>query len=85
MSFDRATVRALMDLMSIEGCDFCYNESNDYGVITAKLFTGEGDARRFMGEEEQSDFRDGRRGNGHFKLNESGIDRIIQLLNEAAS
>lgn len=82
MNFDRATVRALMDLMSIEGCDFYHNKPNDYGVITCKLFIGEGDADRFRGEEEQGNFHGGRRGTGRFKLNEAGVDRIMELLYE---
>lgn len=76
----RATVRAVLDLMSIEGCDFYFNEINDYGCITMKLFTGRGDAGRFAGEEQTALFLDGVRGTGYYRLNEAGIDRVMELI-----
>lgn len=82
--FDRATVRAVLDLMSIEGCDFYFNEYNNYGCITMKLFTGEGDAGQFAGEERTRQFRDGVRGTGYYRLNDAGIDRVMELLTKHA-
>lgn len=82
--FDRNTVRAVMDLMVIEGAGFYFNEPNNYGCITGKIFTGKGDAGLFCGEELKSTFRDGVRGNGNYRLNEAGIDRIMKLLDKQA-
>lgn len=84
MTIDRATVRALLDLMSIDGCDFYHNEPNDYGYITMTLFTGSGSAIDFMGEERMLNLAGGAvRGSGYFGINEAGVDRVMQLLEKS--
>lgn len=89
--FDRATVRGVLDLLSIEGAGFSYNEANNYGVIECHLFTGAGDPwKRYRGEEETSSFgtRDGGvevRGTGRFRLNEAAVDRVVTMLAERAA
>lgn len=83
--FHRPTVRALMDLFSIEGCNFYHNEPNNYGAITGTIFTGRGPADNFRGKEHTAKFAGGQvRGTGYFKLNEAGINRIMWLLEEHA-
>lgn len=87
---DRATIRAVLDLFSVEGSDFYFNEANNYGCITMKLFTGEGDPFvRFRGEAEMGEY--GKRGGGTevrptgcYSLNDRLIDEIERLVAERA-
>lgn len=73
----RATVRAVLDLFQEEAANFHYNEPNNYGYIHLTLSTGEGDARRFMGEETQAVYYNGRRGTGCFKLNDALVEVVL--------
>lgn len=80
----RETIRAVLELFSFEGCDFRHNVSNDYGCIRGTLWTGEGDANMFRGEEQTSTYAGGVvRGNGYYKINELGVRRIEQMIKES--
>lgn len=83
--FDRATVRAMLDLFQPEYSDFWHNAPNDYGVITLDLHSGKGDPAKFRGEEVQGTFydREGKesvRGTGRYRLNDKAVDRVLKLL-----
>lgn len=78
MTPDRATVRAVLDLFEVDGSDFYHNESNDYGVITLKLFLDKGDPwHKYRGDEVTAEFRDGRRGTGRYRLNDATVDAVL--------
>ena len=79
----RETIRAVLELFSFEGCDFHHNVSNDYGCIRGTLWTGEGDANMFRGEEQMALHGSGQmRGTGYYRINELGVRRIEQLIKE---
>ena len=79
----RETIRAMLELFSFEGCDFYFNESNNYGCIRGTLWTGEGDASMFRGEEQTAPHVSGRvLGTGYYRINELGVRRIEQLIKE---
>jgi hypothetical protein len=88
---DRDTVRAVLDLLHIEGSGFIHNEPNDYGVIDVSLFVGKGDPwALYRGEELTGRFA--KRGGGTevrptglHKLNEAAVDRIIEMIHERRS
>jgi hypothetical protein len=85
MTVDRATVRAVLDLFAVEGSDFYFNEPNDYGCITMRLYTGQGHPwLLFRGAAEMGNYRDGQRPNGYYKLNDALIDRIVKLIKDRA-
>lgn len=78
----RETIRAVLALFSFEGCDFRFNEANDYGSIKGTLWTGNGNANMFRGQEETSKFYNGEiRGTGYYRVNELGVRRIEELIN----
>lgn len=81
----RETIRQVLDLMSVEGEDFYYNEANDYGRISLGLFTGAGDPfNRFAGEQQQSLYAGGvMRPNGRYRLSELLVYRIEEMILEA--
>ena len=82
----RETIRAMLALFSFEGCDFCFNEPNNYGYITGTLWIGKGDANMFRGEERTAEFAGGVvRGTGYYKINELGVRRIEELILRAKS
>lgn len=82
-TIDRDTVKAVLDLFAVEGCDFHFNQPNNYGTINLCLYTGPGDSIQYRGEEQTSEFRAGTRPNGLFKLNDRAVDFVIgQILRQ---
>lgn len=85
---ERETVRAVLDLLSIEGADFDHNKANDRGTITSTLFTGPGDPWvLYRGASEFGNFmqRDGttvRRETGRYHLNDAAVDMVQRLMAE---
>jgi hypothetical protein len=74
----RETIRAVLDLFSVESADFYYNQPNDYGTITLKLWTDDGNPlEKYRGEEIKAQFRDGYRGSGMYKLNDATVDLVF--------
>lgn len=81
MTPDRETIRAVLALFSFEGCDFHFNEANDYGYIKGTLWMGSGDATMFRGQEETGRFYNGEiRGTGYYRINELGVRRVEEIL-----
>lgn len=79
----RETIRAVLALFNFEGCDFRFNEANDYGSIKGTIFTGRGDANDFRGEELTSTYTGNVvKGNGYYKINELGVRRIEAMIKE---
>lgn len=88
--YDRATVRAVLDLLLVEGCDFRDNIPNNYGSIRATMFTGDGPATQFMGEAKTAQYavhRNGKftgeyeqRATGYHRINDAGVQRVLELL-----
>ncbi|VTU43113.1 MULTISPECIES: hypothetical protein [unclassified Variovorax] len=86
--FDRPTIRAVLDLFEVEGNSdgVYYNEPNDYGVVTLRLHTGDGDpAKLYLGEQVMGEFATGQRGlewrgTGRYKLNDALVDLVWEQL-----
>ena len=80
----RAVVRGVLDQLTVEGSDFYHNEPNDYGVITGRLFVGQGNPwEKYRGEALTSVYGSGegeRRPNGYYKLNDALVDKIVDEL-----
>jgi hypothetical protein len=74
----REAVRAVLDLFQEEPANFVYNEPNNYGLIKLTLWTGDGDAARFMGDETMASFHNGFRGTGCYKLNDTLVDLVLE-------
>ena len=77
---------ALLSDMPVEGCDFHYNQANDYGSITLKLFV-EGNPDKFQGDAETAKFyRRGVEETGRYFLNEACVEmlaeRCMEKINE---
>lgn len=78
----RETIRAILDLFEVEPSEFYYNTPNDYGCIDLKLWTGKGDPfKQYRGEETVAEYRDGRRGTGRYKLNDSTVEMLLKRIN----
>ena len=76
--FAELIVRELVSQLKVEGCEFYYNEVNNYGCITVKYFVG-GDPARMRGEEEQAKFWGGEvRGTGYYHLNEQFVQHLME-------
>lgn len=91
--FDRATVRAMLDLFVVEGSDFSHNVPNDYGSIQMTLFTDHGDPfQRFAGEQKTSQFLKRVNGqdtyevrpNGFYRFNDNMVDWLLEQLRRRA-
>lgn len=74
--FAELIVREIVKDLEVEGCDFSYNESNNYGVISTNFFV-DGDPERMRGPEVQQKYRDGIRGSGYYRLNEQFVKYLI--------
>jgi hypothetical protein len=69
---------ALFKDMPVEGCDFYYNQANDYGSITLKLFV-EGDPDKFQGDAERAKFyQRGVQETGRYFLNEACVEMLAE-------
>jgi hypothetical protein len=78
------TVREVVSILQIESSDFYYNEPNDYGSITTRIYTGEGNPwELFRGDEIQAKFNNGVRGTGYYQLNDEVIPIIMERLDQA--
>jgi hypothetical protein len=87
--FDRATVRAVLDLFEVEGYDFYYNSPNNYGVITLKLFSGAGNPfDQYRGRATRGMFYDPKLGTGverdtgRYMLNDAAVDKVMEMMEE---
>jgi hypothetical protein len=80
----RSVLRALFNLIPIDGSDFYYNEPNDYGVVTMHWFCGEGDpSQLYRGVERQAQYFDGTRETDTYYLNDAAIDQMLKQIDEA--
>lgn len=76
--FAELIVRELVSKLEVDGCEFYYNESNNWGCITVKYFVG-GDPDRMRGEEKQAKFWGGEvRGTGYYHLNEQFVQHLME-------
>lgn len=80
----REAVRDVLSLFAPEGADFYHNEPNDYGCITLRLWTGEGNPEKFQGEKEMAEYGPKRevRWSGRYKLNEAAVDMVLDSIKE---
>jgi hypothetical protein len=70
-------VAALFSELSIEGCDFRYNEANDYGSVTAKIYVKGDPWKQYAGEERTARFRHGEvRGTGSYFVNKAFVQML---------
>lgn len=78
--FAELVIKDVVNTMLVEGCDFYHNESNDYGVVTTKFYTGEGNPWHTMrGKEETADFFGHVvKGTGYYKLNDEFVKYMIE-------
>jgi len=76
-------VRDVLSLFRVEGSDFYYNQSNDYGVIKLRLHTGAGDPfEQYRGEAVMGMYRDGPRISGDFGLNDAAVTMVLERIKE---
>lgn len=74
----------VLNVLTVEGSDFYYNAPNDYGVITVRLSTGNGDPwERYRGEEIQKQYQNGVRGSGIYGLNQTFLPVLADLVERA--
>lgn len=79
--FAELVVHSIVADMQVEGSDFYHNEPNDYGCVTVKFFTGEGNPWMTMrGEEVMGNYVDGVRGTGRYRLNELFVKCLMEKL-----
>ena len=80
--FAKLILGELVSKMEVEGGDFYHNESNDYGCVTVKFFTGAGDPWHSMrGEETKAKYVNGViRGTGRYRLNEKFVEYLLETL-----
>ena len=79
----RETLRKLFELASAEYSDFYYNESNNYGAISLRFFTGRGNPfDQYASNEKLSNFSGEIRGNGFYTLNDNAIEMFLDKINE---
>lgn len=80
VQYDRATVRAVLDLLSIEGYGFKSKPSNGTGWIEAVLHTDGGDTfAKYAGEERTAAFVGGTiRGTGYYRANDALVDFVMR-------
>lgn len=75
--FAKLVIRDVFAKVSFEGSDFYYNPSNNYGIVTAKLFTGKGDPwTLFRGEKVMTDYYDGVRWSGYHRVNDDFVNLL---------
>lgn len=91
--FDRATVRAMLELFVVEGADFSHNAPNDYGSIQMTLLTDEGDPfERFAGEQKMGRYLKRVNGqdtievrpSGFYRFNDRMVDWLLDKMRERA-
>ena len=76
--FAELIVRELVSKLEVDGCEFYYNESNNWGCITVKYFV-DGDPDRMRGEEKRAKFWGGEvRGTGYYHLNEQFVQHLME-------
>ncbi len=75
--FTELIVKEIVSKMAVEGCDFYYNEPNNYGALTVKFFV-DGDANQMAGEEIKAQYHDGIRGTGRYKLNDKFVKHLMK-------
>lgn len=82
--FDRETVRAVLDLLSIEGAGF--KQKGDYCWIEATLGMGKGPVERFEGEPITGEFWNPKidafetRASGYYRVSDAAVDDVIASL-----
>ena len=75
--FAELIVKELVSKIEVEGCDFWYNETNDYGRIKVRFFMG-GDPKRMCGEEIVRKYVDGMRPSGFYRLNDEFVKHLMK-------
>ena len=76
--FAELIVRELVSKLEVDGGEFYYNKSNNWGRITVKYFV-DGDPDRMRGEEKQAKFWGGEvRGTGYYHLNEQFVQHLME-------
>lgn len=82
--FAELVLQSVVSKIQVEGSDFYYNEPNDYGCITVKFFTGQGNPRNSMcGPEVMGNFVNGVRGTGRYRLTNKFTDYLLSTINES--
>lgn len=78
----KEVVKAVLNLFHVEGCDFYYNEPNNYGKISFGYFSGKGNPwELYKGEEITSEYAgDVIRGTGYYRTNDALVEKVIQQL-----
>lgn len=77
--FAELIVKELVSKIEVEGCDFWYNEINNYGRIKVRFFVG-GNPERMCGEEIVRKYVNGMQPSGFYRLNDEFVKHLMESI-----